>query len=172
MDDERIKDAKKKLADINKTVSGLDVSIRAAAFEILAPLYFDDYEADDDAPDPGEKKPRTRRARTTPGNRDAFFNQHDHDKPKDNVHLISAWFYSQYGVTPVTQADARECANDVGLTIPERPDNTMRTAKKDGKNLYRQKGSGWQLTVKGEAYVRETYEVKKGNKPRPTGDDE
>ena len=172
MDDERIKDAKKKLADINKVVSGLDASIRAAAFEVLAPLYFDDYDAGGEGSDPGEKKARTRRAQTIPSNRETFFNQHDHDKPSDNVHLISAWFFSQYGVTPLTQADVRECADDAGLTIPERPDNTMRTAKKDGKNLYRQKSSGWQLTVKGEAYVKEMYNVKKGNKPRPSGDDE
>ena len=172
MNDERIKDAKKKLAEINKTVSALDASIRAAAFEILAPLYFEDYEADGEASDPDEKRASTRRRRATPSNSGAFFNQHDHDKPRDNVHLISAWFYSQYGVTPVTPADVRECANEAGLTIPERPDNTMRTAKKDGKNLYRQKSSGWQLTVKGEAYVKEMYNVKKGNKPRPSGDDE
>jgi hypothetical protein len=173
MDDERIKDAKKKLGDINKTIAGLDAAIRAAAFEILAPLYFDDYEAPEGTDrSKQKKKPPARRTRSTPGDPGAFFNEHDHDKPKDNVHLISAWFYSQYGVTPVTQADIRECANDAGLTIPERPDNTMRYAKKDGKNLYRQKNSGWQLTVKGEAYAKETYSVKKGNKPRPTGNDE
>lgn len=171
MNDERIKDAKKKLADINKTIGGLDASIRAAAFEILTPLYFDDYEADHTG-DKKEKKPRTRRTRVAPGDPAKFFNEHDHDRPKDNVHLIAAWFYSQYGVTPITPAEVRECANGVGLTIPERPDNTMRTAKKDSKNLYRQKNSGWQLTVNGEAYAKETYGVKKGNKPRPSGDDE
>lgn len=172
MDDERIKDAKRKLTDINKTIAALDPSIRAAAFEVLAPIYFDDYEASGDSEDPKTKTPRPRRGRSAPGDRAKFFNEHDHDKPKDNVHLIAAWFYSQYGVSPLTQNDIRECASDAGLTIPDRTDNTMRAAKKDGKNLYRQKSSGWQLTVKGEAYVKETYGVKKGNKPRPAGDDE
>lgn len=172
MDQNRIKDTKRKLTDINKTIAALDPSIRAAAFEVLAPIYFEDYEPVGDAEDHKDKTPRTGRARPTPGDPEKFFNEHDHDKPKDNVHLIAAWFYSQYGVSPLTQNDIRECADNAGLTIPERPDNTMRYAKKDGKNMYRQKNSGWQLTVKGEAYVKETYGVKKGNKPRPAGDDE
>ncbi len=172
MEDDRIKDAKKKLADINKTIAALDPSIRAAAFEVLAPIYFDEYEPGTQSEDRKSKTPRSRRTRSTPVDPEKFFNEHDHDKPKDNVHLVAAWFYSQYGVSPVTQKDVRDCADDAGLTIPERPDNTMRYAKKDGKNMYRQKNAGWQLTVKGEAYVKETYGVKKGNKPRPKGDGE
>ncbi|UYV13876.1 MAG: hypothetical protein NCW75_06200 [Phycisphaera sp.] len=170
MNDDRINDAKKKLGEINKVIAGFDDSIRAAAFEILVPLYFDDYESDEDT-HRSKKDPAARGATSVPGDPATFFNKHDHDKPKDNVHLICAWIYSQYGVTPITPVDIREYANDAGLTIPDRPDNSMRTAKKDGKNLYRQKNSGWQLTVKGEAYANETYGVKKGNKPRPTGDD-
>jgi hypothetical protein len=44
----------------------------------------------------------------------------------------------------------------------------MRYAKNDGKALFRQKDSGWQLTVHGEAYVKTTYDVRKGKKPLPT----
>ncbi len=171
MDDQQIKDAKKKLGDINKTISALDPSIRAAAFEILAPLYFEEYEPPE-VPSGPKKTPKRQRSAASPSDRETFFAQHDHDKAKDNLHLIAAWFYSQYGVTPITRKDVRDCGGDIGLTIPDRPDNTMRFAKKDGKNLYRQKSSGWQLTVNGEAYVKSTYGVRKGNKTRPSGDDE
>ena len=173
MDDDRIKHAKKKLADINKTIAALDPSIRAAAFEILTPIYFDDYEPPEDSGGSGKPKtPKARRPRSSEADPEKFFNEHDHDKPKDNVHLVAAWLYSQYGVFPITKQDLRECADNAGLTIPERPDNTMRYAKKDAKNMYRQRGGGWQLTVKGEAYVKETYGVRQGNEARPTGDDE
>ncbi|HEX03996.1 MAG TPA: hypothetical protein ENH10_02425 [Bacteroidetes bacterium] len=170
MNDDLIKDAKKKLADINKTVAALDPSIRSAAFDILAPLYFEDHDpAEKDSSD--GKTPRRRKPASS-ANSEKFFSAHDHDKPKDNVHLIAAWFYSQYGVTPLTKADLIEMGSEVGLTIPDRPDNTMRQAKSDGKNLYRQKSGGWQPTVNGEAYLKSQYSVGKGKKIRPTGDDE
>jgi len=172
MDDSRINDAKKKLAEINKAIAALDPSIRLAAFEILAPIYFEDREPSDGKKPKTPKTDKSHGRGSSPTDPDKFFNEHDHKRPKDNVHLVAAWFYSQYGVTPISKKDLRECADGAGLTVPERPDNTMRSAKKDGKNLYRQKGGGWQLTVKGEAYLREAYGVKKGNKTRPIGDDE
>lgn len=170
MNDDLIKDVKKKLADINKTISALDPSIRAAAFELLSPLYFDEAEVPEKkGKASGSGKKKVVAASADP---EKFFEAHDHDKPKDNVHLIAAWFYSQHGLVPLTKANLNECASGVGLTIPDRPDNTMRQAKANGKNLYRQKTGGWQLTVNGETHVKSQYGVKKGNKPIPSGDDE
>ena len=92
-------------------------------------------------------------------------NLFDHKQPKNNVLLIVAWLYSQYGVFPITTKEIKDIGNSTGLVIPGRPDNTMRTAKKKGKNLFNQHGKGWRLTVSGETYLREIYSVKKGNKP-------
>lgn len=170
MDDSQIQDAKEKLAAINKIITTLDPAIRAAAFEILEPLFFDDSPVTREKG--GDKRPkRTRRAGAT-DDAGKFFSSFEHDKPNENVHLIVAWFYSQYGVFPVSTAELRQTADSVGLTVPARPDATMRVAKVKGKKLYQKKPAGYQLTVHGENHLKETYGVKKGTKPRPIEDDE
>lgn len=170
MDDSQIQDAKKKLTAINKIITSLDPAIRAAAFEVLEPLFFD--EAPATRKTDGGKNPK--RAPRTASTDDAgkFFNSFEHDKPSENVHLIVAWFYSQYGVFPVGTKELREMAGSVGLTVPARPDATMRVAKVKGKKLYQKKATGYQPTVHGESHLKETYSVKKGTKPRPVEDDE
>jgi hypothetical protein len=163
---EDLADVKRKLKEINAIVVDLDPSIRVAAFDFLVPLVF--------ANCPAQKEPGTP-ARTRPKDdddksvgREDFFSKTSHDKPADNVHHIAAWLYSEHGVVEISRQMLSDIADDVGLTIPERPDNTMRSAKNDGKVLYRQKNSGWQLTVHGETYVKTTYDVRKGKKPLPT----
>ena len=100
--------------------------------------------------------------------REKFYLSYDHDKPRDNVLLIAAWFYSQYGVYPLTKSAVLDEASDAGLTISDRPDNTMRYAKENGKALFKKQGNGWQLTLTGEAALKDKYCVKKGKKPRPS----
>lgn len=165
--DKKIKDIKKKLLEINKFISSLDISIRATAFNILAPHYFGDQinriltGADSTVQGEGEENDSS-----------SFYRKFDHEKPKDNVFLITAWFYSQYGVFPITIKDINNEADNTGLTVPNRSDNTIRFAKKKGKKLFKQVAKGWQLTVNGEIYLKDTYEIKKGNKKRPEDDEQ
>lgn len=170
MDENLIKQAKKNLLDINKTITSLDPAIRAAAFEILAPYYFDEYEPPANDEDGGKDKRKKRKPIET-GSMEAFFVKHEHGKPKDNVFLIAAWLYSQHGVIPVTAKLCEQLADKNGIVIPNRPDNTMRHSTRKGKGIFRQEGKGWLLTTQGELYVKETYNIRKGNKPPPdTGD--
>jgi hypothetical protein len=162
MDEKRIQEVAKKLREMNKVISELEPEIREASFQLLLPYYFADVE-----------QPRGRGAQAVQaGGSDSdeatFFNGFNHDKPADNVDLVVAWLYSQYGAYPVTTKEVRTYANRCGLTIPARPDATMRQAKKDGKKLYQKLGGGFQLTVHGEAHVKATYQVRKGTQPRPT----
>jgi len=166
MDQKQIQDTKKKLLEINAIVTELDPAIRSAAFDLLAPLYF----RDTGEPTPPKKlrKEKKRAVQVKHSNDPGeFFEAFTHDKPNDNVHLIVAWLYSQYGLFPITSKDVRDLADETGLTIPERPDKTMNVAKRDKKKLYRRHGTGWQLTVHGEAYLKKNYSVKKGSKSRP-----
>jgi hypothetical protein len=166
MNDDSVARAKKSLTEINKTIASLDPAIRLAAFELLAPLYFRE-----DAPlEPnGRVPPKAPKHAANAEDREGFFAALTHTKAADNVNQIAAWLYSQHGLSEMSAKQIREIASDVGLTIPERPDNTMRFAKKSGKTLYRQKNTGWQLTVNGEAHLKETYSVRKGNKPLTDG---
>ena len=164
MDREKIDKVKQKLIEINETISALDPEIRAAAFDILAPYYFDNL---------SPKKPDRKLKREAEvedehietADMDTFFSAHDHKQPKNNVNLIAAWLYQENGVFPITSKMIKAIANETGVIIPNRPDNTMRQAKKNGKSLFNKQGGGWQLTVSGQTFVRETYDVKKGNKP-------
>ncbi len=164
MDRETIDKVKKKLLEINETISSLDPEIRAAAFDILAPYYFDKVP---------QKRPakklkvedEVKEEHVETDDMDTFFNAHDHKQPKNNVILIAAWLYQQHGVVAISSKMIKDIANATGLIVPNRPDNTMRQAKKSGKSLFNKQGSGWQLTVSGQTFIRKTYGVKKGNKP-------
>lgn len=165
MSKDNIDEVKDKLTELNEFIKPFCPEIRSLAFNILAPLYFDEL--------PKIKKPKIPSGQeqineTQLNTNDAmgkFFNAFDHKQPKNNVLLIAAWLYSQHGVFPISTKMLQEIGNDTGLVIPGRPDNTMRTAKKKGKSLFNQQGKGWRLTVTGETFLRESYGVKKGNKP-------
>jgi hypothetical protein len=160
-----IEEVKQHLSDINKTIASLDPAIRGAAFNILAPYYFDEISppSDDKKTPPAKKQlPFSDTASI-----EKFFATHEHNKPSDNVFLIAAWLYSQHGITPLTAALCDEISSQIGITVPSRADNSMRTAKRKGKSLFKQQGKGWVLTISGEQYVKETYGVRKGNKPLP-----
>jgi hypothetical protein len=167
MDKLTLKDVKARLLEINELVTSLDRTIRAAAFEILAPYYFDKdpTRISSDQQDLKKKDSKAKPATDTPS-REAFFSSFNHDKPADNVHLIVAWLYSSYGLYAVSTKELRAHAEEIGLTIPDRPDATMYAAQKDGKSLYRKRDDGYQLTVHGEAYVKQTFNIKKGTLPR------
>lgn len=97
----------------------------------------------------------------------SLFTKFEHDKPSDNVRLIAASFYHQYGVEPFSIAEVRERANEVGITIPNRPDMTLKGAVEAGKNLFTSAGKGkYKPTVHGEQYLKSTYSVIRGKKKR------
>ncbi|MHC2993898.1 MAG: hypothetical protein IBV53_00105 [Candidatus Atribacteria bacterium] len=167
MSDEQVKEVKKKLLEINQIISELDPVIRAQAFEILAPHYFEERLPKKTTIEKRAEKVKKVEVISTEDEA-TFFRAFSHEKPFKNVHLIVAWYYSQYGLFPITTKLLSQKANEVGLTIPERPDATMRAAKKDGKNLYHKLGNGYQPTVHGEVYLSENYKVSKGTKALPS----
>lgn len=167
-------EAKSLLLDIDKTVAKLDESFREKAFDILAGIAFGGKVAPP-APPVGAKKGEQGGAAIELDTEDLgeFVGRFDHDKEKDNVRLMVAWLYSQYGNKPFLLQEVRDLAHAVGLTIPARIDMTIKTAKRNKKSLFQSTRRGWyRLTVEGERYMKDTYDVKKGTKPRPTEEDE
>lgn len=63
----------------------------------------------------------------------------------------------------------KEAGDSSGLTIPEHPAMTLRSAKEKGKYLYKALGGGglFKLTIVGETVLKATYNVKKGTKIAP-----
>lgn len=169
MKNAKIEEAKANLLEINEVVKQLDESLRAAALQVLVPMYFPDT--------PKQNKATASRAidkieadeSALPHTDDIgnFISSFEQNKPAENVMVLVAWLYSQYGTYPISIKEIQELGDSCGLVIPNRPDNTMRQAKCDGKGLFQQQGKGWRLTVSGELYMRNEFKVKKGNKPQP-----
>jgi len=171
-------DVKKKIKEMNAFIADLEPAVRAAAFEMLRPYYF----GSDGNSKNGDREPATRLESMKPVTKTAasktkpliaadtaeeFFGQFETNKPHENVMLIAAWLYSQFGIADIDPAELKEIANAAGLTVSPRADNTLRQAKKNGKALFRQMANGWQPTLAGEAYLKETFGIKKGTKQKP-----
>lgn len=163
-----MKNAVNKILEINGIIKSLDPALQERASEVLLKMAFGNILDVSNGQDSEKINSLASKKCNAYGGKvpiecPQFFVGHEHDRLKDNVHLIVAWLYSIYGVFPVETKLIRETAAQVGLIIPNRPDNTMRQAKCKGHSLYDHVGRGWQLTTLGERYVRQRYEVKPGD---------
>lgn len=147
------------LAEIIQRIESLDPAVRTETIVALTQVYAHKstsanrrgIEAVREPPRPAESE--AERARGD------FFSRFAHPKAADNVLLVAAWLYSQQGRTGITKADIDRVAASVGLTVPARPDNTMRQAKRRHRAMFTHSSQGWKLTAAGEDYVQRTYGV-------------
>lgn len=165
MSGERLEEVKKKLLEMNEIVSNLDPAIRGSAFEILKSEYFDTPETPPQQK--AEKKEAAKKTNSQPNDLEKYLSTYQHKKPGDNVMLLAAWLYSNYGSYAITAKEIQDLGDTCGLITPKRCDNTMRQAKNKGKSLFNQQGKGWKPTISGELYFKETYGVTKGTKVLP-----
>src|SRR5208282_1049700 len=105
-----------------------------------------------------------------PDDEAAWIQKHGDGKPAKNVNLLAAIWFSEFGSHPFSLDYIREKATSTGVTVPARPDMTLRQAKDKGKRLYEAIGAKglFKPTVVGEAFFKVTYGVKKGTKTPPT----
>ncbi len=164
MDSSALKSRAERLLEVSKLIEQLPSEIRSQAFEMLSP-----YIIGKSSSEASRNREADRRDEVPPldiEDRESFFTQFPHDKPADNVKLIAAWWYNEHGTAPITPDNIRQFADDVGLTVPNRLDMTLKASLEDGKNLFTRAGRGtWKPTVHGEHYLKKTYSVKKGKKP-------
>jgi len=163
MSKEKSGDLKKELLEINKFIAKLDPLIRLKAFELL----IEDTDANTTKSE-GDTVKKGSKAKAIPASSfEEFLKKSEHKTPADALELIVAWLYSQHGTIAITTQMVRTLSNSSGLTIPTRPDATMRVATDKGKKLYARDPKGYKLTVSGELYLKEKYSVSKGSKPVP-----
>jgi len=167
LDADEFKEVVARLKEVNEVISSLDEAIRAAGFAVLRPYIVGGTEHQREE---GQEAVITTTAADTT-DAESFFTAHPEGKPADNVILIAAYLYSQYGSEPFSLDDVRGVANSTGLTIPARPDMTIRACKRNGKTLFRTVGyNQYSPTVHGEAYFKTTLGVQKGTKQRASGE--
>jgi len=94
------------------------------------------------------------------------------DRPAGAVKAIAAWWFSQYGAAPIARTDVETIANDAGVTIPDRPDATMRGMRHEGREVFRSSGRGALVPTRphGELFFQTQYSVTKGRNPAPGAD--
>lgn len=161
MDETQYKERVNRLEEVNKIIEKLDPAIREQAFALLKPyitgLKHSAHDENEDGEAGGGASPSA----------EEFFSKHEHGKPADNAMLLAAYQYSQYGSAPFSIEEMKNLATDVGVTIPERLDMTYTAAKREGKSLFKKISKGnFKLTVHGEGYLKQTFQVTKGKKKK------
>jgi hypothetical protein len=166
MDENTFKRWAEKLEKIGKLLEKLPSEIRLAAFELLQSYIT---ERSTEGGDKGGVKEKDRiKSKGSWKSKEDFFGAFVHDKPADNVKLIAAHLYQEYGSEPFSADEVKKISDDVGVTIPERIDMTLLQAKDKGKKLFSKIGRGkYKPTVHGETYLKEKYGVKKGIGQKP-----
>jgi len=164
VDKKAFADLEERLLEVNKVITKLDPSIRAAVFDFLKPYISGGTLP---APPADPKKPAPDSQPTSDVTE--LIQKHGEGKPNDNINLLAAIWFADYGSTPFSLDYLRDRATETGLTIPARPDMTLRTAKDKGKNLFASAARGlFKPTVIGEAFFKTTYNIRKGTKTPPT----
>lgn len=162
MNENTLKERTKRLLEINKIIKKLDSAIRPAAFLLL-----EDYVLSSAGlvKEP-ELHPAQRNDRRA--DHEKFFSKFNHSKASDNVLLICAYLYGQYGSSPFGVKNIKTLADEVGVTVPDKPYMTIKAAQRKGKSLFRSVGGGlFCPTVHGEKFLKETYKVSKGTQQKP-----
>jgi hypothetical protein len=166
MDEKTFKRWAEKLEQIGKLLEKLPSEVRLAAFELLQ-----GYITETGSKDVEEKKGKEAnriKLKDEWKSKEDFFGAFTHDKPADNVKLIAAYLYHEYGSEPFSTEEVKIISDGVGITISERIDKTLSVSKDKGKKLFTKIGKGkFKPTVHGEAYLKAQYKVKKGTIKRP-----
>jgi len=166
MEDASFKEHVKRLSQVNKAITQLDPAIRSQAFELLLPFVT------------GANSTESAGSRVSAPTRETglstlqeLLTKHGTDDPADNCKLIAVHWYAEYGNQPLPAKRLKELADAAGITIPSRPDNTLRNALSGGKHLFQVVGRGsFRPTLSGELLFKATYGVRKGAKPLPTSE--
>jgi len=163
MDKKAFSEIQERLLEVNGVIVKLDPSIRVAAFDFLKP-YVSTRKA---SPSPDFPKPPA--DEPPAGDVAHLIHAHADGKPHQNVNLLAAIWFSEYGSHPFSLQYIRERSISTGVTIPAHPDMTLRQAKSKGKKLYEPLGKKglYKPTVVGETFFKTTYGVKKGTKVPP-----
>jgi len=165
MDRKTFDDAVERLIELNKTVVKLDPAIRLSAFELLK-----GYVTGVQTKTPADGKTRLEHDGAG-SDLEALIGAHPDTRPNENVEILTAHWYAQYGATPFSLENLRSAANEGRLTIPDRIDMTLKQAKEGGKKLFQSAGRGlFKPTVPGELYLKKTYNVRKGSGSPPAAE--
>lgn len=163
-----------RMKEVDTALKELDPSVRGAAFAMMESYILGREAGRDGKPRVEAKRQVEPRDGGGGGDGDgsddgieAFFVDRDISKPADAVYALAGYLYSVYGSAPFTVQELRDLGREVGLTLPQEPDATLRMARSKKKTLFRHDGASWVPTTMGELVLKEKFDIKKGRKKRP-----
>jgi hypothetical protein len=164
MDQKEFNECTSRLQEVGKIIEKLPTEIRSEAFGLLKGYVAQQVTTPTRREGPAEYAAGS-------GEGADLFSRFDHDKPSDNVRLVAAYLFQEYGSDPFSLEEVKAVATNAGITIPDRVDMTLAKATENGKQLFTRVGRGkFKPTVHGEAFLKVTYGVKKGTKKREIDD--
>ena len=159
MDKSNFEKLVERMKEVNEIIKALDPAIREDAFKLLQSYVIGEKTTTPQEEDTGIEEASAEETK------EGFFTRFTHDKPADNVILIAAYHYNLYGIAPISIEEVRQFADEVGITVSDRIDMTLFSAKRAGKKLFKRAGRAkFKPTVHGEQFIKETYQVSKGTK--------
>jgi len=172
MDEEAFEAATERLKEVDKVIKGLDPAIRESAFDVLKPYVGTGTlpgEVGSSGGGNGGSGDGSGSGANSEGRSKRLLEENAGASPADNAVMCAAIWFDEYGKSPFTYEDIRGIANDLGVTISERLDNAINSAKRNGKKLFKAAGKkGTKApTTHGELYFKEKYGVTQGSKTPP-----
>lgn len=155
-----------RMREVERAVLELDESVRAPAFSMMEGYILGEQSVSKRSTSPGPDA--NEEVESTEGDDlGEFFAGRDTDKPAEAVMAIAAYLFQQFGSEPFTLQEVRDIADQMGLTIPERVDMTLKGATRNGRPIFRSVGRGkYAPTVLGEATLKQDHKVTKGRRKK------
>jgi len=163
MDEKTFKELANRLKKASAVVEKLDPVIREDAWKMLRPFVGPDgkdpgstHSGNGDADGKGAPPPDS--------SEDDLIEKFESEKEAENLYLTLAILYKRHGKGPFSLDLIRSAGNSLNLSLPERPDTTLRNST---RKVVRKQGSGYKVQPGGEKWLKEKYGVAKGKQPIP-----
>jgi len=114
------------------------------------------------------KNDPARQGEPDPGELALFFDRGDKKAdPTKNVLLCAAWHFKRYGMATFSLSEIKEIASEAGVVIPNRPDMTFRSARKNGKKYFATAGKQiFKPTATGGHFLQTEFGTRPGRETK------
>jgi len=159
MDDHSLDETLEQVLKIDRVIRQLDESIRIPAFELLTGLYIGKVNGGGYLTRAHQHLQEHNASVLLQGLE--LFAQHygNPARPAANVLVLAAWCHLHQQDEALTPRMLRTLATCGGLSIPRRPDCTLRYTSENRKPLFERHEDGWQLTEAGRAHVEQHFSL-------------
>jgi hypothetical protein len=172
-----------RMKEVETAVKVLDPEVRGEAFEMFRSYILGSSAETSDqgggsgvqlekrTAEPAKVRPTDPPSAPAPTEFGEFIDRFESDTAADNAMALAAFLYGEYGIEPFSIQEIEDLAAKAGVTVPSRIDMTIRQKNWNKKKAFRRTSKGhFRPTVDGEAFLKQTFGVKKGIKKRQSSE--